>query len=718
MGTKKLCAVASKKTEMTSESRCQMNVLKTASELDEAFMAAAEGESAAWERLADSLAAGGADSFADPEHAAAWSAGAELLVETMAELPPAPVQGRLLRALAGAGYDTPRFRDALAAWFRQNFAHYSDPAGMLTALGILNPAVPPAQIARRWDAFAILSEGIECRHDVHGLGIIEEIDALGNAVRIRFDRPRSFSLDIALASLVFVQPGSLLDQLRREEIPWPAQLPPERLRDQLFACLVPVINDDDAVKPLLVPAVITETEFDALIAGLPEGSPTLAGGDNEESLQRAVAEARTLEELAQLLRHASELNFTPEDSTNVEMLLAPAAKRADLATVFASCTADLWRLAPAAPWLSQLLSECREALCWSTDTRFAELTDTMPGKLIGPWFEATLGAVGTERAGRLVVALPLRYWAAATRVLRVDDPRLQGLRDTIVGQAKTGELNADALVWLWENEGFEKELLRDTTLLFRTLARPVKGSYLKAAKELRKLLLQDSTFQAFLLNDGDMAAAAALLRAIEHQPVLGQDEKQSLLVRLVRIRPELRAEIEKRAAPARRKGVGRLTSMRSYEKRRQELQDIIQTRIPANSRAIAHARSYGDLRENAEYKAAKEEQSLLNAKRNELEVELDRVKAFDFSTVGDVDKVIPGSAVILRRSDQSEVTYYVLGLWDSAPDQNMISYDTPFGKSLLGKQVGDHITLPDGGEALVADVCPLPADMIRWLNHE
>src|SRR5690606_4720100 len=105
----------------------------------------------------------------------------------------------------------------------------------------------------------------------------------------------------------------------------------------------------------------------------------------------------------------------------------------------------------------------------------------------------------------------------------------------------------------------------------------------------------------------------------------------------------------------------------------QELADIINKKIPENAAAIAHARSYGDLRENAEFKAAKENQKWLGRRRMELEKIVNETQATDFSDIEITDFVVPGSGVTMEISGGSE-TYYLLGLYDSDPDRHILSY--------------------------------------------
>jgi transcription elongation GreA/GreB family factor len=117
----------------------------------------------------------------------------------------------------------------------------------------------------------------------------------------------------------------------------------------------------------------------------------------------------------------------------------------------------------------------------------------------------------------------------------------------------------------------------------------------------------------------------------------------------------------------------------------------VQKKIPANSKEIAIARSYGDLRENHEYKAAKEMQKILMRRKEELESQLTRARGMDFANAK-TDVAGPGTVVQVTdpASGQTE-TFTILGAWDSDPDKGVISYLTPIAQALINHRVGDEV---------------------------
>jgi len=236
--------------------------------------------------------------------------------------------------------------------------------------------------------------------------------------------------------------------------------------------------------------------------------------------------------------------------------------------------------------------------------------------------------------------------------------------------------------------------------------------------------MESPDFLRFLLADGDRGAVASFVTAVQHARTLSPGEQQSLLVKIVRLFPDVRDVVERAAArQAGRRGKAAsterlFTSARSYELRRRELDEIVNEKIPANSRAIAHARGYGDLRENAEYKAAKEMQRVLARRRAELERDLATVAPTDFSSASAADRVAPGVTVEIETPDGNRNAYTILGLWDTDPDRGILSYKTPVAQCLLGHRVGDTVHLPGDREAVIRSISPLSEDMRRWVRGE
>jgi transcription elongation factor GreA len=139
------------------------------------------------------------------------------------------------------------------------------------------------------------------------------------------------------------------------------------------------------------------------------------------------------------------------------------------------------------------------------------------------------------------------------------------------------------------------------------------------------------------------------------------------------------------------------TTKEGLEKLREELHTIITVDRPKNIKAIEEARSHGDLNENAEYHAAKERQSFLEAKINELEMAISRSEVIEISNEP-AENIVFGSTVELKNLVSNQiVTYQLVGPYESNPEDGKISITSPLGKALIGNEEGDYIKLKTPG---------------------
>lgn len=129
------------------------------------------------------------------------------------------------------------------------------------------------------------------------------------------------------------------------------------------------------------------------------------------------------------------------------------------------------------------------------------------------------------------------------------------------------------------------------------------------------------------------------------------------------------------------------------EKLKQELQHLEKVEKPANIRAIAEARAHGDLSENAEYHAAKEKQGFIAAKINELQSAIGQAEVIDVNE-GPTDRVVFGKTILLYDlQTDKEVSYQLVGPYESDPEKGRISVKSPMGKGLIGREIGDEIKI-------------------------
>ena len=136
----------------------------------------------------------------------------------------------------------------------------------------------------------------------------------------------------------------------------------------------------------------------------------------------------------------------------------------------------------------------------------------------------------------------------------------------------------------------------------------------------------------------------------------------------------------------------------TFDKMREELQRMKSVDRPAASRAIGEAREKGDLKENAEYDAAKEAQGMLEAKIKQLEVAVSNAKIVDTSTIDTSKVTILTKVTITNHATKKTVTYHLVGEKEADLKAGKISAASPIGKGLLGKKVGEvaEIQAPNG----------------------
>jgi len=231
---------------------------------------------------------------------------------------------------------------------------------------------------------------------------------------------------------------------------------------------------------------------------------------------------------------------------------------------------------------------------------------------------------------------------------------------------------------------------------------PSRGS------KLQRALVEDRQLVGKMFADGDIGVARDTVRRLQLSPLFDELTKRSLLGRIVKVYPRLESMIT--GAQAQEKTASLIVSWSSLEKRKGEYEELVKTKIPENRKEIAIARSYGDLSENFEFKAAKQMQSVLMRRKAELEQMLEDARGTSFENV-DTSLVSIGTIVTLRDSDSSEEeTYTILGAWDGDPDRHIISYQTAIGQALLGHKLGEVISLnTDRGAAQFAIVSIKPA---------
>lgn len=128
-----------------------------------------------------------------------------------------------------------------------------------------------------------------------------------------------------------------------------------------------------------------------------------------------------------------------------------------------------------------------------------------------------------------------------------------------------------------------------------------------------------------------------------------------------------------------------------YKRLKEELEHLIKVERPANIKAIEEARAHGDLSENAEYHAAKERQSFIEGRIIELQDILARAEVIEGDNTHQSRVAFGVKVVLYDLAEDKEVTFRLVGPYESDPDNGHISIQSPIGQALMGKKVGDEV---------------------------
>jgi transcription elongation GreA/GreB family factor len=327
-----------------------------------------------------------------------------------------------------------------------------------------------------------------------------------------------------------------------------------------------------------------------------------------------------------------------------------------------------------------------------------------------PFLLRRLSEFGTTALSEIIEAL-IRNGA---------EPELvEQIRDTV----RRRSCSPAMLLWILRNEDRASgwQLTDKADLAFQTIElieQEHSGAALRAQNQLREQIEDNAALKSILAAMTD-SQKRDFMRRISDSPAWSKLDRQSLQAKTIKICPDLHEIVlKKTAAPAKEKNP-RITSPRSYQAKKDQFEHILKKEIPENSKELELARSYGDLRENAEFKFAKEKQRLLSLQAEELQKAIDEVKPTDFTGFPcDVAGIATG--VELVYNDGNRENYYILGEWDQEEALNIISCQAGMAKALSGAKPGDRVNVPTSSgvavEAKVAAVTALPDHIRAWIK--
>lgn len=333
---------------------------------------------------------------------------------------------------------------------------------------------------------------------------------------------------------------------------------------------------------------------------------------------------------------------------------------------------------------------------------------------------AALGPRWTTRALQLMQSHHARAVQQIPRVFT--EAGLQGeLRADLQRRLSEHSVTSEVLVWLCKERAGEWRTLVTPDLLGAILSALERDQHNETSRgsRLRDLLLDDRELIPDMFAGAEASVARDAMRRLLLTPVFDELTKRSLLARIVKLYPELESIIT--GEQKEEKPESLIVSWSSLEKRRSEYEELIKKKIPENTKEIALARSYGDLSENFEFKAAKQMQAVLLRRKTELEQALQLARGTAFENP-DTSRVSIGTIVTLRASaSEHNERYTILGAWDGDPERQIISYQTAIGQALLGRSVGETVTLNTdhgSGDFEIERIEPAPVDVTPHQSAE
>lgn len=313
-----------------------------------------------------------------------------------------------------------------------------------------------------------------------------------------------------------------------------------------------------------------------------------------------------------------------------------------------------------------------------------------------------------------VVSHPVMNEIMAALIANGAEEDVQGIMASAVARRTA---SAPMLLWCQRSPDLvaKWKLISKGDLAFRiqeVLEVNSAGAMLRAQNQLRERFQQEEWLHD-VMDAMTGQQRRDFLRRIHEGHGWDALDRKSVVAKVLRKYPELQDIIVPPKNAAARKEVP-FTSSRSYAERQKQLERIMTVEIPENSKEIEVARSYGDLRENAEFKYAKERQGLLMAQGAQLAEDLEKIKPTDFSGVS-LDSVAMGTGVELAYPGGAEETFYILGVWDQDEVLSIISSETALAKALIGHKVGDSVEIP-AGECELKAILPLSDGIRSWVN--
>ena len=531
-----------------------------------------------------------------------------------------------------------------------------------------------------------------------GVGKVVDVNLQLQSLKVDFEKIKGMSVGFRAA-------GKMLEILSEEHVLYRKLESPEQLEElEPPDLLCTVLESYD--RPL------SGAEVKAVVAGIVPTKSWTSWWNNARKHPQVIASggSRQTYTWAGSVEDAEDSTWsefeTADDARKLELLrrTSPQQKelQARMAEHLSALGEHLLDSEPARAFtIHAALEKVDSNLGWNLDATLSEL------KELNGLLDSLDGRVLRERAYRQLAEL------------RDDWPDLFERRFLVESDLKLLEALADILT--------EREPERAQKIFRRALAQPPKtpGAFCYVAGQagksgppdglglrLLKQILQalgDDTFSAYkksleemcetggaiprIISDLNPSEAAEALEAIERAPGL-ESYTKTPLVNAIKLKfPDVGKEEE----------LPLYSTAESLAEKQEEMRALVEEEIPANRKAIEEARAHGDLRENFEYKSARQRHEYLAARAGNLNEQLERAHVLDPAKI-DASQVRVGTRLQLE-GEQGERSLTILGPWESDPDEGVISYESDLATRLLGLSPGDEAEV-EGITYRIASISP------------
>lgn len=301
------------------------------------------------------------------------------------------------------------------------------------------------------------------------------------------------------------------------------------------------------------------------------------------------------------------------------------------------------------------------------------------------WVQELLNHL-TKTGGRAV--------AEIAAVLDAND-ELDQLAEFLKKAVRNRQLSTDLLIWMCKERRGIAAGVFDVDLGNAIISALEDDNIAGGPKRTGRLFdafAEDAGLVPEMVADADADELRLFAKRILSTVVFDELTRRSLMGRLIKTRPEIQELMSDTAGEKKQEAL--VVSWESMERRKIDLDEIVRIKIPQNKKDIQIAREYGDLRENFEYKSAREQQAVLLRLQSKYERELRQARGTDFVGVA-TDVVGIGTIIeLLDRKTGATETFTILGAWDSDPDQGILSYLSELAKAVIGKKVGEEVEVP------------------------